>query len=58
MVIWMLFGVLASVVAGLTGFVTWRDRRRSPAAERILVSTATQTAYRHDYERHPEQGGP
>jgi hypothetical protein len=31
MVIWAVLGVLASIVAGLTCFVTWRDRRRSSA---------------------------
>jgi hypothetical protein len=31
MVIWTLLSVLASIVAGLTGYVTWRDRRRSSA---------------------------
>jgi hypothetical protein len=31
MVIWTLLSVLASIVAGLTGYVTWRDRRRTSA---------------------------
>lgn len=58
MVIWALFGVLATVVAGLTGYIAWRDSRRSAAAERIIIHTALPAASRYGSERHLDQGGP
>jgi hypothetical protein len=58
MVIWALPGVLALVVAGLTGYIAWRDSRRSATAERVVIHTALPSANRYGSERHLDQGGP
>ena len=56
MVIWTLLGVLMSVIAGLTGYIVWRDHRRSSVGKGAGGRRTMETADRFAAERHSIQG--
>lgn len=57
MVIWMLLGSLSAAIGALTGFVIWRDHRRSTLGDRSAIGIALEAAERQNAERQGSQGG-
>jgi uncharacterized iron-regulated membrane protein len=51
MAIGMLLGSLLAAVGALTGFVMWRDHRRSSAGDRTATDIAVALAERYHAER-------
>ena len=56
MVMGTLFGSLAAAIGALTGFVIWRDHRRSTAGDRTAIGMALEAAERRNAERQGSQG--
>jgi uncharacterized iron-regulated membrane protein len=56
MVIWTVLGGLAAAVVALTGFATWRQRRRTPSGDRAISGQALRAAERQNAERQGIQG--